>query len=89
LILSLPLTNFLKHYYQGLLYTFTNQQWSMVGGGLPIDRCAGQVKPSRHSIPILTLPFVSINYNQSIGYYYIMKRSPPIEEGKTGKKQGQ
>ena len=35
--------------------------------------CPGQSGPKRHSSPILTLPFVSINYTPSIGYYYTMK----------------
>jgi len=35
--------------------------------------CPGQSAPKRHSIPILTLPFVSINHTPSIGYYYTMK----------------
>ena len=33
----------------------------------------GQSGPKRHSSPILTLPFVSMEYTLSIGYYYTMK----------------
>ena len=36
-------------------------------------RCPGQSGPKRHSIPILTLPFVSMEHTPSIGYYYTMK----------------
>ena len=34
--------------------------------------CPGHSAPKRHSSPILTLPFVSMNYPPSIGYYYTM-----------------
>ena len=37
-------------------------------------RWPGQTGPNRHSVPMVTLSFVSMNNTPSIGYYHTIKR---------------